>query len=121
MAATAIPAAIPLAVGVKANSSAVGVGSESVSTYLGPKGYTIYKECLDGKEQRLLKDELNVRPYIPKAPVQPPSYPVFRESHLKYYLPRYYGLKNYGAAEEDRLPVGTDIQLTFQGDLRDYC
>ena len=120
MAATAIPAAIPLAVGVKANSSAVGVGSESVSTYLGPKGYTIYKECLDGKEQRLLKDELNVRPYIPKAPVQPPSYPVFRESHLKYYLPRYYGLKNYGAAEEDRLPVGTDIQLTFQGDLRDY-
>ena len=91
-----------------------------VSTYLGPKGYTIYKECLDGKEQRLLKDELNVRPYIPKAPVQPPFYPVFRESATKYYLPRYYGLKNYGEAEENRLPPGHDIALTFQGDLRDY-
>ena len=91
-----------------------------VSTYLGAKGYTIYKECLDGKEQRLLKDELNVRPYIPKAPVQPPTYPVYRESAGKYYLPRYYGLKNYGPAEENRLPAGMDITLTFTGDLRDY-
>jgi superfamily II DNA or RNA helicase len=95
-------------------------GPANISTYLGSKGYTIYKECLDGKEQRLLKDELNVRPYIPKAPVQPPAYPVFRESTLKYYLPRYYGLKNYGEAEENRLPPGSDIQLTFAGDLRDY-
>jgi len=92
----------------------------NVSTYLGIKGYTIYKECLDLKEQRVIKDELNVRPFIPKAPVQPPSYPVYKESSTKYYLPRYYGLKNYGAAEENRLPVGTDICLTFAGDLRDY-
>ena len=104
---------------VKANI--VGAGATTnVSTYLGPMGYTIYKECLDGKEQRVIKDELNVRPYIPKAPVQPPAYPVFKESGTKYYLPRYYGLKNYGEAEENRLPPGTDIQLLFKGDLRDY-
>jgi superfamily II DNA or RNA helicase len=94
--------------------------ASTASTYLGPKGYTIYKECLDGKEQRLLRDELSVRPYIPKAPVQPPSYPVFRESALKYYIPRYYGLKNYGEAEENRLPLGENVQLQFAGDLRDY-
>jgi superfamily II DNA or RNA helicase len=52
--------------------------------------------------------------------VQPPAYPVFKESATKYYLPRYYGLKNYGEAEENRLPPGTDIALTFTGDLRDY-
>jgi superfamily II DNA or RNA helicase len=95
-------------------------GSANISTYLGAKGYTIYKECLDIKEQRVIKDELNVRPFIPKAPIQPPSYPVYRESAGKYYLPRYYGLKNYGEAEENRLPLGTDIQLSFAGDLRDY-
>ena len=100
--------------------STASAAEQSVSTYLGAKGYTIYKECLDGKEQRLLKDELNVRPYIPKAPVQPPTYPVYRESAGKYYLPRYYGLKNYGPAEENRLPAGMDITLTFTGDLRDY-
>lgn len=92
----------------------------NVSTYLGSMGYTIYKECLDGKEQRVIKDELNVRPYIPKAPFQPPAYPVFKESGTKYYLPRYYGLKNYGEAEENRLPPGTDIHVLFKGDLRDY-
>ena len=103
-----------------ASAAAQSTAAANVSTYLGAKGYTIYKECLDGKEQRVLKDELNVRPFIPKAPIQPPPYPVFRESATKYYLPRYYGLKNYGEAEENRLPPGEDIALTFGGDLRDY-
>ena len=105
---------------VGANVVGANVVGANVSTYLGPKGYTIYKECLDGKEQRVLKDELNVRPFIPKAPIQPPPYPVFKESALKYYLPRFYGLKNYGEAEENRLAPGEDIALTFAGDLRDY-
>lgn len=94
--------------------------SSSVSTYLGQKGYTIYKECLDGKEQRTLRDELNVRPFIPKSPIQPPAYPVYRESELKYYIPRFYGLKHYGEAEENRIPPGEDISIQFAGDLRDY-
>jgi len=93
---------------------------ENVSTYLGAKGYTIYKECLDIKEQRVIRDELNVRPYIPKSPIQQPSYPVFRESANKFYLPRYYGIKNYGDPEEMLIPPGDDIQVAFQGDLRDY-
>lgn len=94
--------------------------SSNVSTYLGQKGYTIYKECLDGKEQRTLRDELNVRPFIPKSPIQPPAYPVYRESELKYYIPRFYGLKHYGEAEENRIPQGKDISIQFAGDLRDY-
>lgn len=94
--------------------------SSNVSTYLGQKGYTIYKECLDGKEQRTLRDELNVRPYIPKSPIQPPAYPVYRESEQKYYIPRFYGLKHYGEAEENRIPQGKDISIQFAGDLRDY-
>lgn len=92
----------------------------NISTYIGTKGYTIYKECLELKEQRLIKDELNVRPYIPKAPIQPTPYPVFRETAQKLYLPRYYGLKTYGEPEENRLPVGCDINIEFKGDLRDY-
>jgi superfamily II DNA or RNA helicase len=98
----------------------VAAQAQSISTYIGAKGYVIYKECLDIKEQRVIKDELNVRPYIPKAPVQPPTYPVYRESAQKYYLPRYYGLTNYGEPDENRLPPGEDIHLTFAGQLRDY-
>lgn len=92
----------------------------NVSTYIGAKGYTVYKECLDIKDQRLIKEELNVRPFIPGSPIPSPTYPVYRESSQKYYLPRYYGLKNYGDPDENRLPKGDDINIAFQGDLRDY-
>ena len=97
-----------------------GCRGEPPSTYIGAKGYTIYKECLDIAEQRLIKEELTVKPFIPKSPVQPPAYPVYRESAGKYYLPRFYGLKNYGEPEENRLPPGDDIKVPFIGDLRDY-
>jgi superfamily II DNA or RNA helicase len=94
--------------------------AQTPSSYIGPKGYTIYKECLDISEQRLIKEELTVKPFIPKSPVQPPAYPVYRESAGKYYLPRFYGLKHYGEPEENRLPPGDDINVPFVGDLRDY-
>jgi superfamily II DNA or RNA helicase len=102
------------------STSASSTTSTSASTYMGGKGYTIYKECLDLKERRTIKDELTVRPYIPKSPIQPPAFPIFRESAVKLYLPRYYGMKNYGDPDQIRLPPGEDINLTFAGDLRDY-
>ena len=90
----------------------------TLSTYLSSKGYTIYKECLDVADQRLIKDELTVRPYIPKSPMQPPAYPIYRENDSKYYIPRYYGLKNYGEPDENRIPPGDDINVPFVGALR---
>jgi superfamily II DNA or RNA helicase len=90
------------------------------TTYLGAKGYTIYKECLEPDDIKLLKDELNVRAYIPTSPIQPPSFPVYRESTSKIYIPRYYGIQNYGLPEETKIPCGDDINVQFNGDLRDY-
>jgi len=94
--------------------------NNDLNTYIGKKGYTIYKESLDSKEHRMIREDLNVRPYIPNAPIQSQSYPVFLESVKKYYLPRYYGLKYYGEPEENRIPVGDTININFEGDLRDY-
>jgi superfamily II DNA or RNA helicase len=102
------------------NNSASNEPSSNLSSYIGSKGYTIYKECLDVSEQRLIKDELTVRPYIPKSPIQAPAYPVYRETETKIYLPRFYGLKNYGEPDVNRLPEGDDINVPFKGDLRDY-
>ena len=102
----------------KTSEGVVGGPSGPLSSYLGPKGYTIYKECLDVAEQRLIKDELTVRPFIPKSPVQAPGYPVYKENANKFYLPRYYALKNYGPADENRIPPGDDINVPFVGSLR---
>ena len=113
--ATAVQATQAQAAPAPAKAAPAGI-----STYIGAKGYTIYKECLELKERRTIKDELTVRPYIPKSPIQPPAFPIFRETDAKLYLPRYYGLKHYGEPEQNRLPAGEDINLTFAGDLRDY-
>ena len=91
-----------------------------VTTYLGPRGYTIHKENLDEEERKYIRAELTIRPYIPKAPVQPAAYPVYRESPLKMYLPRYFGIGAYGPPEAVKIGAGEPIGLTFQGDMRDY-
>ena len=51
-----------------------------MSTYLGQKGYTIYKDSLDVKEQLLIRKELEVSPWVPKSSFhKPPSFPIYRE------------------------------------------
>jgi hypothetical protein len=47
------------------------------------------------------------------------SYPVYRESANKYYLPRYFGVKNFGPPLSNKLPEGVNIDVPFAGDLRE--
>jgi superfamily II DNA or RNA helicase len=91
-----------------------------VATYMGQKGYSIYKENMCVKDQHSLREELIVRPYVPKAPVQPEGFAIYRESPKKIYIPRFFGLKEYGEPDEYRIPRGDAISLTFNGNLRDY-
>ena len=86
----------------------------SSSSYLGQKGYSIFKECMDSKELTCLKEELTVSPYIPKSPIQPPSFTIYRESKNKIYIPRYYGMDTYGDPDELKLLKGDDINIDFK-------
>ena len=88
--------------------------------YLGKKGYTIYKNQLDNKELKNIRKELNVRPFIPNSIIQVESYPIYRESHEKIYLPRYYGIENFGLPNEVRIHKGKSINTNFTGNLFDY-
>lgn len=92
------------------------------SSYLGPRGYTILKDCIDAEEEATLRDDLTLGPYVPKAPVQPPKFPIYRECSSKIYIPRYYGIKVYGPPDESRIKDGDDVSdaLVFNGDMRDY-
>ena len=94
--------------------------SEEESTYLGQKGYTIYKECLSVGDQKWIRDTLTVAPYIPKSPVQPPSFPIYKEGQSKLYLPRYFGIENFGTPDVSKIADGDDINVPFKGTLRDY-
>ena len=90
------------------------------STYLGSKGYSIYKECLTIEEQECIRRELTVKAFAPKSCIkQPDPFSIYRESPKKFYLPRFYGIDSYGEPDEIRLSDGLKINLKFKGGLRD--
>lgn len=92
----------------------------NIATYLGEKGYTIYKESISIQEQQYIRNELKIKPYIPKSPIQHDAFPVYRESKYKFYVPRYFGIETYGEPEEIRIQLGEDINVKFNGELRDF-
>ena len=95
--------------------------NDDCATYLGAKGYTIYKESLTVQEQELIRRELTVRPFAPKSSIaKPQAFPVYRESKKKFYVPRFYGMNTYGIPDEERISSGKDIDLKFKGELRDF-
>ena len=48
------------------------------------------------------------------------TFPAYRESAAKFYVPHYYGVEKYGAPKQYKISEGADINLEFAGTLRDY-
>lgn len=92
---------------------------KNLTSYLGQKGYTILKSELTIKQQTFIKEQLTVKPYVPGSPVQlQKSFPAYRESDKKLYIPRYYGDEIFGPAAQYKLTEGANIDLKFAGTLR---
>jgi hypothetical protein len=87
-------------------------------TYLGKKGYTIFKSQYNELMLNDIRKELNVKP-VTKQSFETKEYPIYRESTTKLYLPRYYGLSKLGEFK-NTLSQGEDINITFEGNLFDY-
>jgi superfamily II DNA or RNA helicase len=92
-----------------------------MNTYLGQKGYTIPKNEITLEQQKTIRQSLTIEPFVMGAPVNgAKSYPVYRESPNKFYVPHYYGIENFGPPKEYKISNGYDIDLSFNGELRDY-
>jgi len=89
--------------------------------YIGQMGYTIYKDEITNETAKYIENELNVKPFVPKAMgmQKPISFPVYRESASRYYLPKFFGVSNFGDVN-CRLPKGEEINAKFNGTLREY-
>tara|TARA_Y100000992_G_scaffold278731_1_gene224506 strand:- start:168 stop:1601 length:1434 start_codon:yes stop_codon:yes gene_type:complete len=94
--------------------------SNDIKTYLGKRGYCIFKENLTIKELEDLRNNLMMAPYIPKSPANPEKFPVYRESIKKMYIPRFYGISVYGLPDETRLEEPDKSNMKFMGELRPY-
>ena len=90
------------------------------STYIGEKGYTIFKECISIDDQHFIRENLTVKPYIPNSIVKAQEFPIYRESQKKFYIPKFFGIEHFGAPETLTITNGDNINIQFKGDLRDY-
>lgn len=95
--------------------------SNKLRGYLGQKGYTVLKNELTPNQLDQLKRELTAKPMTQGAVMTqaPHTFPVYRESDNKFYVPRYFGESYFGAHTKNKIPPGDDISVLFMGDLRD--
>jgi hypothetical protein len=92
-----------------------------LNTYLGQKGYTIPKNELTIEQQKQIRNDLMIKPFVMGSPMNndQKTFPAYRESSNKFYVPHYYGVENYGKPKQYKITEGTDINLEFAGKLRD--
>ena len=95
-------------------------------SYLGSKGYTIYKSDLATQELDYIKRQLTIQPSLSNQYQQDRKpFAVYRENQAKIYIPRYFaeGTPDFpglslGPAKIDKLPEGDTIDIPFEGSLR---
>ena len=91
-----------------------------INSYLGNKGYSIYKVCLNDSIIDFIKNELTVKPLAINSLVEAKAIPVYQESDKKIYVPRYWGINMFGYPKMLKIQYGDSIYLKFNGVLRDY-
>lgn len=90
-----------------------------MSSYIGRRGYTLHKSSLTALEQEVIRQDLKFSPNVRGGSYgTPPSFPVYRESERKFYLPQHYGRERFGPPTSTVHPGGDPIDLEFDGDLR---
>ena len=85
--------------------------------YLGKKGYTLFKSELSALQIKKIRQDLTVKPFSTHSAEV--SYPIYRESDTKLYVPRYYGIEHFGIVPS-KCSTGKEIDVPFQGNLFDY-
>lgn len=89
-------------------------------SYIGRKGYAIYKSEISQTEIDEIKKELTMTPFTIAGYGPPPeSFEIFKETSKKLYLPRQYGIRRFGKPPINKLLDGVKIDVPFVGELRE--
>ena len=90
-----------------------------VGTKLTPRGYGIAKSGLSDVEYSMIVKELTVQPANGIGMGCPRSFACYKESSERLYVPKEYGLAKFGDPDTSTIGDGSEIQVDFQGTLRD--
>ena len=93
-----------------------------MDSILSKNGYKIKKKSLSPKSLKELKDELSVKPFVYNDynnTCNENRFNVYLESPNSIYIPKFFGLNKYGPATKTKLNEGDNINIKFNGDLRE--
>jgi len=87
-------------------------------------GYSISKTSLKPEEIEKIKKELTMKPRVNfdmgnNNDTEELVFELYRETDKRIYIPRYYGLVNYGIPKVLKVSGGADISVGFVGRLRE--
>lgn len=87
-------------------------------------GYSILKSSVDNDVLAKVKEELTMKPKVNfDMGVKKDSdntFTLYKETEKRLYVPRYYGFSKFGLPNVCKLTGGTDINVEFNGKLREY-
>jgi superfamily II DNA or RNA helicase len=92
-----------------------------VKALISKKGYGVFLDSISEKELKELEKALTVKPTVLSDYDfgNDNSFPVYRLSDTRIYIPKFYGLKKYGAAE-GKVKDGVDANIDFKGSLKEH-
>lgn len=90
-------------------------------SYIGKLGYTLIKNELSEDIIKSIKKHLTAKPFTNTIIIgNPPiTYPIYRESATKIYIPKFFGIHHFGPYKQNKIQDGNDIDILFNGQLRD--
>jgi superfamily II DNA or RNA helicase len=93
---------------------------KDAKSYNGKRGYIIRKKSFTEKELSSARSDLMVCPHSNSDYGKPEEpYKVYLENENKLYLPKFYGIEKFGKPEQNILPDGKDIDVTFSLSLKE--
>ena len=95
------------------------IKDKSKDNYIGNRGYSLLKDNYSQAELNNIRRELTVKPFVNKQFSQEAQpFPVYLESKKKLYIPKHYGISNFGKPLIDKTSEGLPIDIKFKYDLR---
>lgn len=90
-----------------------------LNTSIGNRGYTVLKDEIGSSQISQIRNDLSVKPFVNTNYQQEiPPFPVYCESKRKLYIPRYYGIDNFGPPKQVRIDSPAKIDIQFSKSLK---
>lgn len=85
-------------------------------------GYTLEKSKLTEQQKKIIIKDLTVKPFVMQefATINNDPYPIFKEDDKHYYLPKFYGIEQFGNPISNLQSQNSAINFDFKGALRPH-